>query len=179
MAGFSMGGALTIRFADKKLYKFAGIILINPGIEVNPAGTFSLSLVDITKIYLFPRLYLFPCGFDKNVRHKPFIKELEDDPFMYKGEVWAGTFGNIHKYAKSTREEMKDFDYPYLFVMSGNDKTINPFIIIDFDRKVRSTDKTHFFAPKMWHSVFFDKEITELVPEISKWISIHTDYPKK
>lgn len=171
LTGFSMGGALTIKFANLKYHKYDWVILINPGIQINPAGAIKLSWMDKIKIELFPHTYLFPGSFDHNVRHLPFIKQLEADPYMYTGEVWAGTLGNVNRYAKQVRDSADEFDFPYLFVQSGNDKTINPFVIIDFDRKSPSKDKTCFFAPDMWHSVFFDKEITELVPEISKWIT--------
>ena len=175
LAGFSMGGALTIKFANMKSHKYRYVILINPGIQINPAGAMKLSLMDEIKINLFPHTYLFPCGFNNNVRHLPFIKQLEADEYMYTGDIWAGTLGNVHKYGKRVKDSAAEFDFPYLFVMSGNDKTINPFAVIDFDRSSPSKDKTHFFAPHMWHSVFFDKEITELVPEISKWITFQTN----
>lgn len=76
---------------------------------------------------------------------------------MYVGPVWAGTLGNVAKYGHNTADLFPKFDYPYLFVMSGNDKTIDPFVSRDFENLSISTDKTHFFAPEVWHSVFFDK----------------------
>lgn len=97
---------------------------------------------------------------------------------MYTGPVWAGTLANVFKYAKQTRDSAVDFDFPYLFVMSGNDKTIDPFVIRDFEIKSPSHDKTHFFAKDMWHSIFFDKDVTILVPEISKWITLQTNKKK-
>lgn len=76
LAGFSMGGALTIKYANLKTHVYDWVILLNPGIENNPAGGFKFSLTDHIKMTLFPHTYLFPCGFNNNVRHLPFIKKL-------------------------------------------------------------------------------------------------------
>jgi hypothetical protein len=51
---------------------------------------------------------------------------------MYVGPVWAGTLGNVLKYGHQTVDLYAKADYPYLFVMSGNDKTIDPFVSRDF-----------------------------------------------
>lgn len=52
IAGFSLGGALTIKFANLKLHNFAWVLLLNPGIKANPGagGKVHLSFIDRVKI---------------------------------------------------------------------------------------------------------------------------------
>jgi alpha-beta hydrolase superfamily lysophospholipase len=64
MAGFSMGGALTLRFTTlNKNHKFSWVIFLNPGIKANPANESHLSIFDKIKIKFFPHTYLTPIKF--------------------------------------------------------------------------------------------------------------------
>ena len=85
--------------------------------------------------------------------------------------MWSGTLGNIHSYAKEVRDSAQIFDFPYLFMMCGNDKGFHPFQIVDFDRKSPSKDKTHLFVRDGWHSVFIDKNAAKIIPIVSEWIA--------
>ena len=76
LTGFSMGAGLAIRYANMKLHNFAGVVLLNPGLQPNPAGTHPISILDKVKILAFPHTYLFKPDFNNNCRHRPLVKKL-------------------------------------------------------------------------------------------------------
>jgi hypothetical protein len=59
---------------------------------------------------------------------------------------------------------MKKCTHPYLFIQSGTDKIVDPFVIRDFDKLSKSEDKTHYFSQDMWHSCCFDIEFIKMTP---------------
>lgn len=82
----------------------------------------------------------------------------------------AGTIKNIGVLTRNIWDEVLKFNLPYLFIQSGVDKSIDPFVIIDFERDSKSQDGTHFFAKDMWHSACFDSDIYEMTMDIIRWI---------
>lgn len=43
---------------------------------------------------------------------------------------------------------------PYLLIMGGKDKVVDPFLAVDLDRQAQTEDKTTFVYKEMWHSIW-------------------------
>jgi hypothetical protein len=134
-----------------------------------------LTWIHYLKIAFLPRSYLFEPSYSSGCRHKRFIEAIKADKFLYHGKMRAGTIKAIGVWLKNVwEEEVAKFKLPYLFIQSGVDKSVDPFMIVDFDRDSKSTDKTHMFAKDMWHSACFDNDIYEMMPDMIKWVNAHS-----
>lgn len=52
---------------------------------------------------------------------------------------------------------------PYLVVQSGTDKLVDPFACLDLERLSPSQDKTTVIINGMWHAVWFDDHVYDVI----------------
>jgi esterase/lipase len=50
--------------------------------------------------------------------------------------------------------EWDKFTSPFILIQSGMDKSVDPFLGIDFEKACKSKDKTVIYFKDMWHTVF-------------------------
>jgi alpha-beta hydrolase superfamily lysophospholipase len=157
LIGLSMGGAISIKVANRaNVPNIAGVIFVSPVLRMNKFSPLPLSLIHYFKIIFMPRSYISEPNYTSGCRHKQFINKIKADKNLYHGNMRAGTARAIGMALRNIWDDVFKFTLPYLFIQGGVDKSVDPFIIVDFEQDSKSKDKTHFFAKDMWHSACFD-----------------------
>ena len=59
---------------------------------------------------------------------------------------------------------------PYLVVQSGSDKIVDPFACLDLEEVSPSKDKTTVIIGDMWHAVWFDDHVYDVIQIVEEWI---------
>lgn len=67
--------------------------------------------------------------------------------------------------------EWDRFTHPFILVQSGVDKLVDPFLGIDFEKRCKSQDKTVIYFKDMWHAVFAEEEVPDVVEAVTEWLS--------
>ena len=53
-------------------------------------------------------------------------------------------------------EKFEEFDLPFLCILGGRDKLLNPFSSFELERKSKSPQKDIIMIEDMWHNAWFD-----------------------
>jgi acylglycerol lipase len=68
----------------------------------------------------------------------------------------------------------KELKTPYLMIMGGNDKVVDPFLVVDLEREAGTEDRMTFVYKEMWHSVWRGEEMGDIVNIVEHWIEERT-----
>lgn len=55
-------------------------------------------------------------------------------------------------------------------MQSGCDKLVDPFLAIDLERESKSEDKTVVYFKDMWHAIFGEEELPDVVKVLTGWL---------
>jgi len=134
-----MGGAISIKVANRaQVPNIAGVIFLCPALRFNKSNPLPLTWTHYFQIVFMPRSYLFEPSYTSGCRHKKFIDKIKADKYLYHGKMRAGTIRAFRTWLGDIWEEVPKFKLPYLFIQAGVDKSVDPFIIVDFERDSKS-----------------------------------------
>ncbi len=86
-----------------------------------------------------------------------------NDPYIYKGKVIPGTIKVVLDLMEEIEQEWQKFAAPFILIQSGIDKAVDPFQGIDFEKKCSSKDKTVIYFKDMWHAIFGEDELPDVI----------------
>jgi len=105
--------------------------------------------------------------FSKN----PNINE-EIDPIHSESSV---NFGTVNSLLKKTNEftssPNQSHEKALLMIIAGVEKIVCFDTIINYYNSSKVSDKSSWLYPNLWHGVFVEEEVYDLMPRLNKWIS--------
>lgn len=81
-----------------------------------------------------------------------------------------GTVKAILDFMEEIEGEWDKFTLPFILIQSGVDKFVDPFQAIDFEKQCKSTDKTVIYFKDMWHAVFGEDELPQVIEAVNEWL---------
>lgn len=72
-------------------------------------------------------------------------------------------------------KKYEKFNHPFILIQSGVDKMVDPFLALDLEEQCSSKDKTVIYCKDMWHAIFGEEEIEDIVPIVSNWLEKRLD----
>jgi alpha-beta hydrolase superfamily lysophospholipase len=69
-----------------------------------------------------------------------------------------------------TKKLYKEMTSPYLLIQSGTDKLVDPFACLDLEKVSPSQDKTTVIIHGMWHAVWFDDHVYDVIRIVEEWL---------
>ena len=164
--GISMGGLIT-NYISKQI-NFNGVIYVAPCFAMK---TGSLVNFGISSIAFFFPTKVIPQNKESLVFKNPVFKE-QPCPIQ---ESRLPTFGTINaiksKCEEFSKEENKSHENSMLFVVSGVEKLVCNYAILNYYNSSKVKDKSMLYYPNMWHGVYLEEEIEDLYPRVSIWIN--------
>ena len=121
----------------------------------------------------FPKLKLVSQTFNSQSKFDQ-TERINNDPYIYKDKVIPGSIKVVLDTMEEIEKEWEKFTLPYILVQSGVDKMIDPFVGIDFEKGCSSKDGTIIYCKEMWHAIFGEDELPEIVKIIEKWMQERT-----
>ena len=169
LAGISMGGGVAFRMAIRRNYLYDGIVMLSPALRGNAQNGPCMKKMGQLMGWLFPRWKFMEQGSGTGNRHSCFNGKT--DPLNYQGKIILGSVKAILDSMEENEKLLDKLETPYLMVVGGGDKIIDPFVAIDLDRLSKSKDKTTKVYPEMWHYVPLEPEyMTDIIPQVAKWL---------
>lgn len=83
----------------------------------------------------------------------------------------GGTVKTIYTAMEKSYLTFDQYNAPFLIIQGGCDKLVDADVGFDLIDKCKSKDKTHWYFEGMWHDIWHEPEIVELLPKIVKWCS--------
>lgn len=162
MCGMSLGGAIAFNISIKNPKLANGLILLSPSIRENTMHYPLLKKLTILLSFFLPYQRLLKSSARNGSKYK-----LDDyskkDPYIYHGRLWAKTIQEILFGMGRTKKLYKQLTSPYLLVQSGSDKLVDPFACLDLEKASPSQDKTTVIIHGMWHAVWFDDHVYDVI----------------
>lgn len=100
-----------------------------------------------------PRLKIVNQNFGGATKYDQTDRMLKD-PHFYNGKVVPGTVKMVLDFMEEIQGEWDKFSSPFILIQSGVDKSVDPFLGVDFQKACKSKDKTVIYFKDMWHTVF-------------------------
>ena len=163
LLGQGFGGLLSIVLSKQEKFKFAGIILLQPGLKkpgnkvVNSISGFALKVMP-NSTGLFKPIFA-------NAARNPNVSEmLEKDPLIYHDKVVVGTLMQMSSIMEKNEESSwKKLVTPPVVIVQGQlDRASDPINAINFYEQIKTEDKELWWYPDMWAAVLLEKEIEEI-----------------
>jgi alpha-beta hydrolase superfamily lysophospholipase len=179
LLGHSFGGLVALTFAARyvpgPLYPhFTGLILSSPlmGVKWNPARALEAQIARRTPKFL--QSLQIPTGikFTDLTHDKAEVARCQADPLMHQW-ITPGGFNAMERAMASLPKLVAQLNLPMLFLVSGQDKIVNPLSTLGFAKKcsVAHPGKVevrvfHNFYHEPFHELKKDRAFLEL----KKWI---------
>ncbi len=103
----------------------------------------------------------------------PMITEaVKTDPYVYKGRVNLATTAFLVSTMDASPQTFSQYKCPFLVIQGGCDKLVNPMVAFElFERsQTAEKDKQIIFYQNMWHDIWHEPEINEIIGSIVNWI---------
>lgn len=146
-----------------------GLILLSPSIRQNKMHYPFLKKLTLMLSAVAPYQQLLKSSARNGSKYK-----LDDyskkDPYIYHGRVWAKTVQQILFIMGKTKKLYKELSSPYLLIQSGSDKLVDPFACLDLQKASPSSDKTTVIIHGMWHAVWFDDYVYDVIKIVQEWL---------
>jgi len=168
IGGLSMGGLVTYRLTleDKNICN--GAIFFAPALKPN-AGKFNQT-VGMVLGKIIPRVKTFKPQRHKSSKSKFSVDMLNSDPLHYNDGARMGSLKALLVSMKSCEKTFKDYQANYLMFFGGQDKTVNAKCGFDMLNVSASEDKTLYFYENLWHDIWHEEEMFDIVPKVIDWI---------
>ncbi|KAL4449842.1 hypothetical protein ABPG74_008215 [Tetrahymena malaccensis] len=167
IGGLSMGGMSSYNMSLELPFKFAGVVLFAPAIK----PFFNGFLIKVAKfIGTITPEWRFIKQAGTNCHRSPEMSQFQaKDPNTYANKMCAGTVKTIYTAMESSFKTFEQYNAPFLIIQGGLDKLVDPDVGYDLIERSPSQDKTHWYYEGMWHDIWHEPEIVELIPKVIKW----------
>lgn len=171
--GLSMGGTICTMLALSIPETINGMILLAPGLGVAPDfEPFLRKLVRCLNIC---------CGclklkeFDGSLsnRNLDYIRYFKENPYNYSGRMDVGTAYSMLTGLEHLQSVCMDVEVPLLVIQGTADKVTDAEMIKDFVKGCKATDKNILLYDGMYHDVYHEPEIDEIIGKMIEWVNDH------
>lgn len=165
-----MGGSVCFKLGLRHPERYAGVIFLSPALKENKEAQPFMKKVGRFIGTWFPKIKLVDQKFTEGCKYDQ-TKLMMEDPYVYKGKVIPGSIRALLEGMEEIETEWAKFTLPFLLIQSGTDKMVDPFLGIDFEKESPSKDKTVVYFKDMWHSIYNEDEMPQVVEAASQWLS--------
>lgn len=156
LCGGSFGGTICFRLATRAPEKYAGLILLAPGLRELGAAYGKIIYLGKFLACLLPPVRLFSDKEFKQGTRYNNKEELLTDPLNYNDGTVPHTGIAVYNGMKEISAEYHLLNTPYILFQGGTDKLVDPFAPLDLEEASPSRDKTTLYCEEMWHAVYIE-----------------------
>lgn len=168
--GHSNGGQIVLRYALRHPDDVTGFVISSPmcglSMEVPPAKALAGKIMN----RVWPS-FSIPSGLDpKGVsRIDRVVQKYIDDPLVFDTTT-AGWFQEALAAMEETLDRAPELDQPFLFVVAGDDKLVDPRATEELFHRMSSGERELELYPDLYHEVLNETEWDEIARRIIDWM---------
>jgi len=169
LVGESLGGLASFLFAAEHPGLFAGLVCISPAFASRKALKFSDAIKMLAPVIYNPAKKV-DLHFDSSMctRDTDYRKKLDSDPREYRS-VRARLIMDILIAQARTKEAIKKMNAPVLFLVSGEDRIVDPAASEKVFEGLSAKDKTFRIFSDMYHALSIDLGKEAVFEELFNW----------
>ena len=169
LLGESLGGLISFEMAVRYGDLYDGTVCVSPAF----GNRMDLSVMEYVLMgfsFLFlPRMrFKMPFKGDMCTRDSERVKALDTDPREHRVASARLLYETLKSQIRSTSSKKKIAE-PILFLLSGNDKLVNPEVSEQIFQKLITEDKTIIRYPEMYHSLTIDLGKEKMFEDVVNW----------
>lgn len=170
LLGLSLGGLASYAVSLSLKDDIAGCILMAPALR-SFHGSTSMYFAKFLK-FLMPRSQVPKIGRGgKHGSRNPNVSELRrSDKYRYLDKPYISTLSSTLEAIDHYSQTFESFDKPVLLIQGALDSSVDPEGTIDLYERCKSPDKKILFYSKMWHNVWQEEEIYEIMDQVVLWL---------
>ncbi|CAD8109352.1 unnamed protein product [Paramecium primaurelia] len=170
LSGLSMGGMTSFRLAIQgNIPNLRGIILYAPAIKT----LFSNLQINTIKFvgYIIPKYKLIKPKRGQTTKNPQVTEDLMKDPYTYSDELLPKTISTITVSMKECESMYGQLQTPWIVIQGGLDKLVDPDLAFTLQKESPSKDKTVLYYENLWHDVWHEEEIHDIIPKVIQWLN--------
>ena len=170
LAGLSWGGQTAFTMAVKHPDRYRGVILFAPAIRDNDGNAKYGKIAAKVIGAIMPKLEAVSPEGGLACKNPQVDEEFLKDPANYTGKIRPGTIRNLLNQQEWCFANYEKLVTPFVVIHGGMDKLVDPDIGHDLLKRSPAQDKELFFYENMWHNVWAEPEIAEIIPRLMVWL---------
>jgi acylglycerol lipase len=139
---------------------------------MNQLGDFVVGLASVLKKVLPENMRLTKPIYGMASKNPRITEDVKHDPCAFKERTHLSTAHMIVDTMDKSPDTFKYYKSPFLVIQGGLDKLVNPSVA--FELFARSStpveDKDILFYENMWHDIWHEDEIGEIIEKIGEWL---------
>ena len=138
----------------------------------NSVGSALVGLTGFLKKLLPEDAKLIKPIYGRASRNPAITGFVKQDPHVYKGRVNMATTAFLVNTMDASPATFHNYRCPFLIVQGGLDKLVNPMVAFELYQRspLAEEDKDILFYENMWHDIWHEPEIHEIIEHIHNWI---------
>lgn len=175
--GQSMGGMLGFIYGLKQPEYFKGMMFFAPSLKQHESKKLAMGAAKVIS-YLLPKVPIPLPRKNDSSKNPAVFENILEEPYIYKGGVRPGTIRSLVNAMNFTSLNIEKFISCFIMVQGGMDVLVDLECNIDLFEKSSAKDKTLLFYDNLWHDIFHEEEIFEILEYLTKWLQLRI-YKKK
>lgn len=167
LMGLSMGGFISYFISKANPSEYKGVLFYAPALATWPGGFFKCIIKMLGCI--FPCCFLPKWNRESIIVKNPHIFE-NPDPVHDRTYIKFRTISELERKLQIIEKGSHTYYCPFVIVCAGKDKLVKPIGLLNFFENSNSPDKDFWYYPNLWHGVYFEEEIYEIMERSIKWI---------
>ena len=170
LLGHSMGGLVSIRFAQRFPERAASLILTSPLLGLNVEIPRPVLAVGKLMSIIAPRCrFRSRVNIEDTTRSPDVLARRAEDPLIHTS-VTAGWFFEMRRALRSAWTEAHKLTLPLLALQAGQDRVVDPDVVGPWVQTTGSFDKTVHLLPEHLHEVLNEPDWKATVACIAEWL---------
>lgn len=168
--GHSNGGQIVLRYALRDPDGVKGFVVSSPmcglSMDVPPAKALAGRIMN----RVWPS-FSIPSGLDPSAvsRIERVVEKYENDPLVFETTT-AGWFQEALAAMADTMERAPELTQPFLFVVAGDDKIVDPRATEDLFHRMGSGEREMELYPELYHEVLNERDWEDIARRIIDWM---------
>jgi lysophospholipase len=172
LLGHSMGGLISIRFAQRFPQRAASLILTSPllGLGVNVKIPRTVLALGKLMSIIAPRWrFRSRVKTEDTTRSPDVLARRAEDPLIHPS-LTAGWFFEMQRARQSAWTDAHKLTLPLLALQAGQDRVVDPDVVGPWVQTTGSLDKTFHHLPDHLHEVLNEPDWKATVACIAEWL---------
>ena len=169
--GLSMGGAICIMLSLSRPDLIAGMILCAPAVGVSPDFEPFLQKIVRCLNCCCGCLKLKKFDIKLSTRNQDYANYFQENPYNYNGRMNVRTAIAMLDGLEALQTKVSNVITPLLVFQGNADKIVSPDDTKRFVENCKSTDKEIVIYDDMYHDIYQEPEILEIIDKHIKWVN--------
>jgi acylglycerol lipase len=170
LLGQGMGALISALYTIEKKPEIRGLILSAPDLSIKEVMPWFLRKIFWAFGILFPRWPLIKINPDALSKDPDILQDLDRDPLVYKGKIYARTWLELIRASKEVKERCKEIETPVLILHGKQDQITDFEASQEMYAEIGSTDKTLKLYEGLSHLLLLENKQDHAVKAIIQWV---------